>query len=74
MEDNLHTQWASVKTIVEGLELDLVKNQKGVVAAGIRLRRALRAVRKQVSSMIKATVEQDKVRKAARVAKKTEKV
>ena len=69
-EDNLHTNWAGLRSLVEELEVDLVKNQKGVVAAGVRLRRGLRALRKEVTGLIKITVEQDKVRKAERLAKK----
>lgn len=69
-DNSLHAQWTAVKSLVEELEFDLVKNQKGVVAAGVRLRRGLRALRKQVTFLIKETTAQDNAKKAERVAKK----
>ena len=69
-DNTLHLQWLDLRALFDQLEADVVKNQKGVVAAGVRVRRGLRAMRKQVIAMIRETSRLDNLKKAERVAKK----
>jgi hypothetical protein len=56
-------QWAAIKELVESLELDVVKNSRGVAAAGVRARKGLRQLKSQCSQLVKTTVELDKQKK-----------
>lgn len=61
-------EWLAMKELMKDVELDVVKNSaKGVAAAGVRLRKGLRSMRRKIDFVIKATIEQDKINKAARV-------
>jgi hypothetical protein len=64
------TKWAEVKTLVDMTEKDMLKNSHGNVAAGIRLRKTLRLLKKAVQDVVRATVEADKAKTEARKAKR----
>ncbi len=54
-------QWEELKTLVESLESDVVKNAvKGNKSAGVRVRKGLRLVKKQATELVKATLNNDK--------------
>ena len=53
-------KWQEIKTIVESLELDAVKNSRGTAAAGVRLRKGLRMLKTKSGELVKLTVELDK--------------
>jgi hypothetical protein len=53
-------KWQEIKTIVESLELDAVKNSRGTAAAGVRLRKGLRTMKAKAGELVKLTVELDK--------------
>tara|TARA_B100000214_G_C23974250_1_gene631876 strand:+ start:12762 stop:12965 length:204 start_codon:yes stop_codon:yes gene_type:complete len=54
-------QWEELKTLVESLESDVVKNAvKGNKSAGVRVRKGLRLVKKQATELVKATLTNDK--------------
>lgn len=53
--------WETLKEMVTALELDLIKSAKGNVAASLRTRRGLRAVKKQAHDLIKCTLDVNKV-------------
>jgi len=45
-----------LKTIVESLEADVLKSEKGNKAAGVRLRKSLRLLKGQVGDFVKFTL------------------
>lgn len=57
--------WDEVKDLVQSLEFDILKNANGNAAAGVRMRKGLRALRSKVSSLVKVSVELDKTRKTS---------
>jgi len=70
MEENkVLDRWTELKTLVETLEFDLQKNARGVAAAGVRVRKGLRALKAKTGELVKLTVELDKSKKASKPAK-----
>ena len=59
-QGDLLDKWKEFRNLFETLELDVIKNAKGVAAAGVRLRKGLRQLQKQSKELIKFTVERDK--------------
>lgn len=58
--------WTEIKSLVDNLELDVVKNGvKGNNAAGVRVRKGLRAVKQLATALVKLTVTLDKEHKNA---------
>lgn len=57
------TKWNEVKSLVDALELDIVKNSSGVAAAGVRARKGLRELKAKVADLVKTTVGLDKTNK-----------
>ncbi len=55
--------WDEIKAIMNELELHIVKNARGVAAAGVRARKGLREIKKKASHLVKLTVEMDKTKK-----------
>lgn len=68
-EDSVLSKWTELKTLVETLELDMQKNARGVAAAGVRVRRGLRALKASAATLVKTTVELDKEKKSAKPKK-----
>lgn len=68
-EDSVLSKWTELKTLVETLELDMQKNARGVAAAGVRVRRGLRALKASAAILVKTTVELDKEKKSAKPKK-----
>lgn len=65
MDNVILAKWNELKTIVEALEVDVVKNtEKGVAAAGVRVRKGLRQLQKTARGIVKDTLEADKAHKA----------
>jgi len=56
-------KWTEVKTLVEAIELDVLKNARGNASAGVRVRKGLRLLKKVASELVKTTSAQDKVNK-----------
>lgn len=56
-------QWNEIKVLIESLDLDVVKNASGNSSAGVRARRGLRLLKSKSSELVKATIEEDKVKK-----------
>jgi hypothetical protein len=61
-------KWSELKVLVDALELDVVKNAKGVAAAGVRARKGLRDLKSKAAELVKTTVELDKAKKASKPA------
>lgn len=62
-ENQVLAKWNEVKSLVDALELDIVKNSSGVAAAGVRARKGLRDLKSKVADLVKTTVELDKLNK-----------
>ena len=61
--DETWTKWVELKTLVEMTDLDVLKNARGVVAAGVRARKGLRLLKTKATELVKLTVEIDKAKK-----------
>ena len=55
-----YDKWVALKTLVESLEPDVVKNVKGNKSAGVRVRKSLRQLKKEASEIVKISLAQDK--------------
>ena len=62
MSDELATKWSELKTLVESLELDVLKQASGNASAGVRARRGLRLLKNEVSDLVRTSLEVQKVR------------
>lgn len=58
--NDLVQKWQEIKTLMETLEVDLVKNANGNASAGVRVRRGLRNLKSEASSLVKISLENDK--------------
>jgi hypothetical protein len=65
-DNSVISQWSELKSLVSALELDVVKNAKGVAAAGVRARKGLRELKQKAAELVKTTVELDKGKKVAK--------
>jgi hypothetical protein len=62
MSDKLATKWAELKTLVESLELDVLKQASGNASAGVRARRGLRLLKNEVSDLVRTSLDVQKTR------------
>ncbi len=60
MDNSLVNKWQELKTLIETLEVDIIKNANGNASAGVRARRGLRALKGEASSLVKISLEKDK--------------
>ena len=59
---NLNTQqdhYSFLKTLIESLELDVAKSEKGNKSAGVRLRKNLRLLKSHTQDFIRFTLNKD---------------
>ena len=56
-------QWNEIKTLIETLDLDVVKNANGNASAGVRARRGLRLLKAKSADLVKSTIAEEKSRK-----------
>jgi len=61
--DETWTKWVELKTLVEMTDLDVLKNARGVAAAGVRARKGLRLLKTKATELVKLTVQIDKAKK-----------
>ena len=64
MTDELTTKWIELKTLVESLELDVLKQASGNASAGVRARRGLRLLKNDVSDLVRVSLSAEKSRKS----------
>lgn len=64
MATSIVDQWNEIKTLVESLDLDVVKNANGNASAGVRARRGLRLLKSKSADLVKATIAEEKAQKA----------
>ena len=57
---NITDLWSEIRTLVESLDLDIVKNASGNASAGVRARRGLRLLKSQAAELVKATIAEEK--------------
>lgn len=61
MSDNeVLARWSEIKALVESLDHDMMKTAKGVGAAGVRVRKALRELKAKSADLVKVTLTLDK--------------
>ena len=60
MNERLVEQYEVLKTYVESLQNDVVKNSQGNKSAGIRARKGLREVKKIAAEIVKLSLTTDK--------------
>jgi len=59
--EQIQKQYEDLKELLTSIEVDLLKNlQKGNKAAGTRVRKALREVKKEAAALVKAMIELEK--------------
>jgi len=63
MSDELTIKWTELKTLVESLELDVLKQASGNASAGVRARRGLRELKNDVAALVKVSLNAEKDRK-----------
>ena len=59
-DSNIANKWQEIKTRIESLEVDVVKNANGNSSAGVRARRGLRALKGEAAALVKLSLERDK--------------
>tara|TARA_B100000700_G_scaffold170732_1_gene188566 strand:+ start:740 stop:934 length:195 start_codon:yes stop_codon:yes gene_type:complete len=64
MADELTAKWAELKTLVESLELDVLKQANGNASAGVRARRGLRLLKNDVADLVRVSLATEKARKS----------
>jgi len=63
MADELTAKWTELKTLVESLELDVLKQANGNASAGVRARRGLRLLKNEVADIVRVSLATEKSRK-----------
>mgnify|MGYP003151978475 FL=1 len=63
MADELTAKWTELKTLVESLELDVLKQANGNASAGVRARRGLRLLKNEVADLVRVSLSTEKSRK-----------
>jgi len=61
---NILDRWTEIKVLVESLELDVHKNANGNASAGVRVRKGLRVLKKDVGDLVKLSITEDKATKS----------
>lgn len=62
-DSNILALWTEIKTLVESLDLDVMKNASGNASAGVRARRGLRLLKTKSGELVKTTIAEEKSRK-----------
>lgn len=62
-ENDVFAKWTELKALVEALEPDVLKNARGVAAAGVRARKGLRQLQSSAKDLVKVTLESEKTDK-----------
>ena len=70
-KETIVSGWEYLKVLIETSELDLAKYVRGNIAAGVRTRRSMRSIKKQVSILIKELVTEMRELEQARIEAKS---
>jgi hypothetical protein len=57
MRQEILDQWTELKTLVESLEVDVLKNANGNKSAGVRVRKGLRLIKNRSSTLVKSSLQ-----------------
>ena len=68
-ESSVVVKWNELKVLVDALELDMQKNANGNAAAGVRVRKGLRQLKKRADDLVKVTIGLEKAKKASKPPK-----
>ena len=60
MNDNIVEKYQILKTLIETMQTDVVKNASGNKSAGVRARKSLRELKKLASELVKESLSADK--------------
>jgi hypothetical protein len=60
---NILELWKEIQTLVESLDLDVMKNANGNASAGVRARRGLRLLKSKSAELVKTTIAEEKAKK-----------
>ena len=60
MNEQIIEQYEEIKVLVETLQEDVVKNSQGNKSAGVRVRKALRELKKSAAELVKTSLSSDK--------------
>lgn len=63
-------QWEEIRALVDSLDLDVRKNARGNVSAGIRARKGLRELKKWTSDLVKTTIAEERRKRELKKAAK----
>ena len=69
MSLDVFTKWTELKALIEAIEPDVLKNARGVAAAGVRARKGLRQLQTNARDLVKSTIELEKAEAAKKPAK-----
>lgn len=67
--NTIFAQFKQIEQSLDAVKLDVAKNEAGVVAAGVRVRKGIRTTAKLCRSLVKLTLQRDAELRAARPAK-----
>ena len=57
MRQEILDQWTELKTLVESLEVDVLKNANGNKSAGVRVRKGLRLLKNKSCTLVKSSLQ-----------------
>jgi hypothetical protein len=57
MRQEILDQWTELKTLIESLEVDVLKNANGNKSAGVRVRKGLRLLKNKSSTLVKSSLQ-----------------
>ena len=60
INEEILNQYDELKTLVETIQVDVVKNASGNKSAGVRARKGLRELKKIASDLVKKSLSADK--------------
>tara|TARA_B100001057_G_C22843757_1_gene948138 strand:+ start:1223 stop:1408 length:186 start_codon:yes stop_codon:yes gene_type:complete len=60
MDQSLIQKWEELKTLIESIESDILKNANGNASAGVRARRGLRSLKSEAASLVKLSLDGNK--------------
>lgn len=73
MQSDLLVTWVEIKKLVELIDLDVHKNANDNIAAGVRVRRTMRVIRKKITYLMRYSLERDRSIRKTRKEKMKEK-